>query len=415
MKEKYIINSFLWTDFYKFSMGQFVFHRYPNVEVEYAFTNRTTTVPLGHLLKEEDLRRELDHVLYEVRPNNSDLHYLRGTNEYGDRMFKEDYLDFLKNIQLPHYHLEKKDDQYAFTVRGPWSAAIYWEIPALVIFSTLYNRALTAQLSPSQHDAVYATGMLRLAEKIKILKENPDVIFSDFSTRRPFSPQWQEYVIRRLVQELPKIQFLGTSNVYLANKYNTMPMGTSAHELQMVLTGILRGKCENEFEAAQKQLLDEWWNEYGYGLSIFLPDTYGTDFFLKNLTDEQLKKWKGFRIDSRDPFIAGEQIIALYESHGIDPKEKLIIPSDGLELPAMIKLKDTFKEYIKESAGWGGGLGNDCGFKPISIIIKPISANGNFVVKLPDNIAKAIGPLPEIERAKKLTGYKEEYNVECKY
>ena len=95
MKEKYIINSFLWTDFYKFSMGQFVFHRYPDAVVEYALTNRTTSVSLGRLIKEEDLRRELNHVLYEVHPNNSDLHFLRGTNEYGDRLFKDDQLAFL--------------------------------------------------------------------------------------------------------------------------------------------------------------------------------------------------------------------------------------------------------------------------------------------------------------------------------
>ena len=31
--------------------------------------------------------------------NNSELHYLRGTNEYSERMFKEDYLEFLRKFK----------------------------------------------------------------------------------------------------------------------------------------------------------------------------------------------------------------------------------------------------------------------------------------------------------------------------
>ena len=48
-----IISSLLDTDFYKFTMGQLVFHRYRAVPVKYAFKNRTPNIPLSRLIPEE--------------------------------------------------------------------------------------------------------------------------------------------------------------------------------------------------------------------------------------------------------------------------------------------------------------------------------------------------------------------------
>ena len=95
----YIIESLLDIDFYKFTMGQLIFHRYPDVPVKYALKVRTKNVRLATHISEADLRRELDHV-QTLRFKNSELHYLRGTNEYSDRMFKEDYLEFLKILRF---------------------------------------------------------------------------------------------------------------------------------------------------------------------------------------------------------------------------------------------------------------------------------------------------------------------------
>src|SRR3989338_5436912 len=107
----YIVNSLLDTDFYKFTMGQLVFHRYRAVPVKYAFKNRTPNIPLSRLIPEENLRRELDHIK-DLSFNNSELHYLRGTNEYGERMFKEDYLEFLRGFALPPYTIRKSGGEF---------------------------------------------------------------------------------------------------------------------------------------------------------------------------------------------------------------------------------------------------------------------------------------------------------------
>ena len=94
------------------------------------------------------------------------------------------------------------------------------------------------RLSAFERDAVFATGTLQLAEKIKTLRSRPDITFCDFGTRRRFSRSWQEYVLRVLAQEMPG-QMLGTSNTTIAMQYGLLPLGTMAHEMYMVLAGVM--------------------------------------------------------------------------------------------------------------------------------------------------------------------------------
>jgi nicotinate phosphoribosyltransferase len=146
-----IIETLLDIDFYKFTMGRLVFKRYCDVPVKYAFQNRTSTIKLAEYVQEHDLRRELDHVR-TLSFNNSELHYLRGTNEYGDRMFAEEYLEFLGNLQLPEYHLEEVEGSYRLEFPGAWSEAIYWETLALAIISEAkWRKSSRTSLKPLDH------------------------------------------------------------------------------------------------------------------------------------------------------------------------------------------------------------------------------------------------------------------------
>jgi len=408
----YIVNSLLDTDFYKFTMGQLVFHRYRAVPVKYAFKNRTPNIPLSRLIPEENLRRELDHIK-DLSFNNSELHYLRGTNEYGERMFKEDYLQFLKEFRMPEYELEKNGDTYLLEFSGPWSEAIYWETFALSIINELYYRALMSGMSEFEKDAVYAERTLRLFEKIKLLRQYPELSYCDFGTRRRFSGRNQDYVVRVMSEEMPRSQFVGTSNTYLAMKHGLVPMGTSAHETFMVMSGIMYATDE-DIRKSHNKVLQDWWEEYGWGLSIALTDTYGTDYFFRDFTEEQARNWKGLRQDSGDPIEFGEKAINFYESRGINPKEKLIVFSDGLDVNEMIKIYLHFKGRIRITFGWGTNLTNDMGFKTLSLVVKTVEAYGNGLVKLSDNIAKALGRSEDIARFKKIFGYESDFNQECK-
>jgi nicotinate phosphoribosyltransferase len=407
-----IIQSLLDTDFYKFTMGHWVFKRYPNVPVRYAFKNRTAQVRLAESIDEAALRRELDHVR-TLRVNPSELHYLRGTNEYGDGIFSEDYLQFLKELRLPPYELERVDGTYRLEFSGVWCEAIYWETLALSILNELYYRACMERLSAFERDVVLATGTLRLAEKMKTLRSRPDITFSDFGTRRRFSRGWQAYVVRMLAQEMPG-QMLGTSNTAMAMQYGLLPIGTLAHEMYMVLAGVM-AQSDDTIRTSHNRVLQEWWEEYGWGLSIALTDTYGSDFFFRDMTAAQARAWKGLRQDSGDPMAFGEKAIAFYERHGIDPGEKLIVFSDGLDLGTIVKLTDHFAGRIRVSFGWGTNLTNDVGFEALSLVIKVIEANGHRTVKLSDNLAKATGEAPDIERFKHIFGHTSTLCEECKY
>ncbi|MBI1888736.1 MAG: nicotinate phosphoribosyltransferase [Candidatus Spechtbacteria bacterium] len=408
-----LVTLLLDTDFYKFTMGQVVFHRYPNIPVRYAFKNRTRSIHLADFIKERELRSQLDYAR-TLRFERSELDYLRGIDNYGARMFEEDYLEFLKNFRLPPYDLAIANGEYILEFPGAWQDAIYWEVPALKIVNALYSQARMRALSRFEQECVFATGKIRLKEKQTVLRARPDVKFSDFGTRRCFSGAWQDYALVSMAQEVPR-NLLGTSNVKLAKKHNLMPMGTSAHEMPMILSGMFDDVSENPMRLAQRTALEDWWDEYGQGLSIYLPDTWGTPFGLSLMTAKEANEWKGFRQDSGDPIQIGEIGIKFYESCGVDPTQKLIVFSDGLDINQMCRVVDHFKGRIRCTFGWGTNLTNDLGFEPISIVIKPIEANGHPVVKLSDNIAKATGDPVEIERAKVFSGYAGGFCEQPKY
>jgi nicotinate phosphoribosyltransferase len=407
-----IIESLLDLDFYKFTMGQLVFLKYRDVPVVYSLVNRTRSVRLAEFVDAGELREELDHVR-RLRFNNSELHYLRGTNEYGDRMFRESYLQFLRDLEFPPYDLEEVDGSFRLQFDGPWSKAIYWETVALSIVNELYCRALMKPLSWFEKDLVFARGKMRLAEKIRVLRGRPEISFVDFGTRRRFSRDWQHYVDRTLAEELPH-QFLGTSSTESAMLHGLVPMGTSAHELTMVMSGIMHDS-DDLIRASHNRVLQDWWDLYGWGLSVAVTDTYGSEFFFRDMEEDQARAWKGLRHDSGDPFEFGERAIRFYQELGIDPREKILIFSDGLELKKILALSKRFSGRIKVSFGWGTNLTNDLGFEPISIVVKAIEANGHRTVKLSDNLAKATGSREDIERFKRIFGHSHEREEAVRY
>lgn len=404
------------TDFYKFPMNQFIRKHFPTAKVTFALKNRTTKVPLAKIIPESQLREQLDHFM-TLRFNNSEIRSLRGIDEYNDGvrrfMFEEPYLGSLKEFQAPAYHLEYREDEIILEFPGFWSETSMWEIPAIKIVNELYYRTIMKDLSPFQRDLVYAIGKTRLGDKIHIVKNNPGIKVSDFCTRRTRGHDWQDYVVGTMVEELPPAQFRGTSNVYLANKYGVLPMGTNAHELQMAIAGLMQS-TDQELRGSQHRMLTLWWEMYGHPLSIFLPDTFSTKSFLKLVDPEMLLSWKGFRQDSGDPFVEGEMIIRAYNKHKIDPRTKMIIFSDGLDLNLMLALEKHFRGRIQVSFGWGTNLGNDLGFGTLSLVVKPITANGTGLVKLSNNPAKAIGKAKDIARYMRVFGVGRQQRIECK-
>lgn len=410
-----LIRSRLDTDLYQFTMGQLAFNRYHGVTVTYALTNRTKGVRLADRIDLDELRFELD-CARRLQFTKKELNFLRNMDGYRGKLFSEKYISFLASSKVPPYQLDIVDGDIRFEYSGKWDEAIYVETPYLSILTELNGRYLMRNMSKFERQCIFAEGQLRLAEKIKKLKPHPDATISDFGARRRFSFGVQDYVLETLISELPPSQFLGTSNVYLAKKYGVKAIGTDAHQRTQVIAG-LQGFEDSDkgVLTATDTALDEWWAQYGWGLSIALTDTFGTGHFFSRMTEEQARNWKGLRHDSGDPIAFGEKAIKFYQGYGIDPREKLIVFSDGLDVDTIIKLADHFRGRIKCTFGWGTNLTNDLGFPALSLVIKAVSANGQPLVKLSDNLAKAIGVPSEVERYKRICGYTNIDSTECRY
>ena len=395
-------------------MGQFVFHRYPNVPVKYAFTNRTKSVSLADVIDEKDLRRELDFV-QQLKPTKEEINYLRSLKNNGEQLCKEDYLNFLGEVQLPNYSLKKEDGNFQLEFEGPWKTAIYWETMALSVMNELYYQSLMKEMNPEQIENIYTTGKRNLEEKIKILQENPEVVFMEFGTRRRFSRDWQEYVVRRFKEAVPN-QITGTSNVSLAMKTGLAPRGTMAHELFMIMSGIMHGS-DDEIRASHNQVLREWWDEYGYDLSIALTDTYGSEFFFNDFSKKQAEDWKGLRQDSGVPGYFLKKQLQFYGDRNIDSRKKIFAPSDGLELGKILLLHNQSRGKIIQLPGWGTNATNDMGLKTLSMVVKAVESCGYGTVKLSDNPAKTMGKREDVKRFMKIFEYDpSKYQMEeCKY
>jgi nicotinate phosphoribosyltransferase len=117
------------------------------------------------------------------------------------------------------------------------------------------------------------------------------------------------------------------------------------------------------------------------------------------------------RIDSGDPEAGAEATIRWWRARGEDPREKLVIFSDGLDVAKIEELHARFSGRVRVSFGWGTLLTND--FKglvaddalaPFSLVCKAVAADGRATVKLSDNPEKAMGPGAEVERYKRVFG-----------
>lgn len=410
-----IVRSLMDVDFYKFPMEQLMYHRHPDIPVEFAFINRTKSVRLGECIDAGELRENLEDAK-GLRYTRTGRDHISGTDEYDGRMFDQDYINYVEGFQLSDFELGNvRDGQIDLKFHGHWPEASHWETIALSIVNELFTKYQMKGMTKSERDAVFKEGVRRLERKIEFLARNPGITVSDFSTRRRASRNWQDYVVSRM-STLPESQFRGTSNTWLAMKYNKMPIGTNAHEMPMVYSGIYWNEDERYPLVSQRKFLEDWEDEYGLALSIFLPDTYGSDFFFRNIvTHDQLGRWKGSRHDSGDPFEYGEKRIAEYERVGIDPREKLIVFADGLDMAAIDSLYRRFAGRIGITFGWGTNLGNDIGLKTLSIIVKAVYSNGHPLVKLSDNIEKATGDPAAVARMKRLVGYDVQYAKECRY
>jgi nicotinate phosphoribosyltransferase len=408
------VRTLLDTDFYKLLMLQMIWKMHPKRRVAFQLINRTTSVRLADIVDERELIDQLDHAR-TLRFAKNELIWLAGNMFYGTRhIFEPEFMEWLATFQLPEYELTKRDGQYELRFDGPWTGTTMWEIPALAIISELRARAAMRDMSRFDLDVLYARAKAKLwskVERLRILQyDQGPVRITDFGTRRRHSFLWHRWCVEAM-QEGLGASFIGTSNVKHAMDTGLEAIGTNAHELPMVYAALAEDD-EALFEA-QYNVLKDWATMYGGNLLVVLPDCFGTTSFLKNAPD-WVADWKGARPDSKAPIAAAQELIDWWKERGRDPREKLVVLSDAMDIDSIEDAVRALRGQVNVSIGWGTNLTNDfvgCApagvdgqLKAISFVCKVVEADGLPAVKLSDNPNKVMGPPEEVERYRRVFG-----------
>ena len=387
-----MIRSIIENDLYKMSMSHYYQVNYPNAWGTFSFYDRNKTEygdDFVTLLKAEF--KKLDSLFLQRDEFEWCVKNIPYIPQYywewlqGFRYNSRDINVWLDDEK--HLHIEVSDLMYRVT---------FYEIPILAIVSELYHKYIGDGYE-TKGDVMEAM-MDGMIEKVKIA-ENHNLFFADFGLRRRFNAFSEDVVVEFMSKHCKT--FVGTSNVYLAKKFNVKPIGTFGHECVQFSAAITSPKEANFI------VMENWVKTYDGNLGTFLTDTYTVDVFLRNFSMKMAKLYDGVRHDSGDPLVFVDKMVEKYKSYGIDPMSKTIVFSDGLDFLTAAKIKEYCVGKIKASFGIGTNLTCDIpGVKTMNIVMKLKECRVNDrqpiygCVKLSDVPGKAIGKKEDIENYK---------------
>ena len=385
MRYPNIITSLLTQDLYKFSMGQAIYHQFSDYKTTWTFKCRNKDV---HFTKEmiEEIKEQIE-AYCELRFTEEELDYLGQIT-----WLKESYVDFLRLWQ-PRFADFIIDDEASWGLRveatGTWLNTSMYEVPVLAIINEVYFR-----MSGGYDDRMVSFER-KLDEKIQWLADGKYQIgsFSEFGLRRRLSGEAQELAVDKLRKaDLGTSRFVGTSNVYLAKKFNLKPVGTMAHEWIMC-TG--QGNHKHNPAYSNWYALDAWVKEYGVLNGTALTDTITTECFLKDFQLTFATLFSGVRHDSGDPFEWAEKMISHYKKLGIDPKTKTLLFSDSLDFERADKIWKNLHDRINVAFGIGTYISNDTDVEALNIVMKVTDCNNMDVAKISDVSGKGMCKNPD--------------------
>ncbi len=376
MKFEPFIESLLETDLYKFSMGQAIYHQFSDYKTTWTFKCRNEDVVFTPEMVEEI--KDQIQAYCSLRFTEDELAYLENI-----KWIKGSYVDFLR-LWEPRFEdftiTTEGDKGLTIETKGTWLNTSMYEIPTLAIVNEVYFRMAY------DYNMLMDSFKEKLEAKIQTLISGKYRIgnFSEFGVRRRLSSDAQDLAVRRLAEENKNYadsNIVGTSNVFLAKKYNLTPVGTMAHEWIMCV-----GQGNHKHNPAYSNwfALDAWVKEYGVLNGTALTDTITTDCFLKDFQLTYATLFSGVRHDSGCPFEWGDKMINHYRSLGIDPTTKTLLFSDGLDFKEATEIKDYFAGKVKVAFGIGTYISNDTCKDPLNIVMKTTLCNGMDVAKISD-------------------------------
>lgn len=384
-----IIRNFTDNDLYKFTTMNAIQKKFPKAEVEYRFINRgRTEFPAGFA---EALRKEVD-AMENLSLTKEEENFIRRKCYYFDPVF----IDLIKGFRYnpAEVIISQADGMLEVTIRGLWYRTVLWEVPLMALISELYFQMTNKQ--PADFESKAKAKAIEFA--------NIGAELSEFGTRRRFSFDVQDRVVAILKEHACGV-LNGTSNVYLAMKYNLTPIGTHPHEWFMY-HGAHFG-----YRMANAIALENWVDVYHGSLGIALTDTYTTDNFFHSFNLKYTKLFDGVRWDSGDALVFTDKVLKHYADHRIDPKTKTVVYSDALDLEKVKEIKNYVNGRLHDVYGIGTYLSNDVGVKPLNMVIKLISVKPegyrNYIpaIKLSDVDGKHTGDPFEVQLCERVINH----------
>src|SRR5574344_2761632 len=308
-----IINYMTDDDLYMFSMCVAVIDSFPRAQVKYEFVDRNgAAYPTGFA----DLVNEQIGYLESLRMTDEEIAFMRRKCTY----IPDWFYGYLKGFRFRREWVtcwQDDEQRLHIEMEGNWSDTILLEVKILAIISELYYMVTGLDCKFDYQD--YYRKTYHKAERLL----DAGCVYSDFGTRRRASFEAEETVVRAM-SDCQKSRawsgrFVGTSNVYLAMKYDLTPVGTMAHEFVCAIGGLNGGPILANIKA-----MEAWEPAFHGALGIYLYDTYGFDIFSKTITEAYANQFRGMRVDSGDNFEQLRKICTLYADKGIASRTKQI-------------------------------------------------------------------------------------------
>lgn len=397
-----IITKFTDTDLYKLSMCVAVLDNYPRAIVQYEFIDRNNTIYPEHFA---DYVNEQVKMMENLVITDEEIEFMKKKLYYIPQWF----YTFLKGYRYDSSEVHAYQDEEGHLhihIEGYWHRTILWEVQLLAIVSELKN-ILSKDIEKINYEVEYDKAY---AKAVKLIEN--DCVFSEFGTRRRASFELQDAVVNAFKNATKSCKnadakglCIGTSNVYLAMKYNMIPTGTMAHEFIAAIGGMYGPQMAN-FIAMKK-----WQKTYNGSLGIFLYDTFTWKPFSLNFTEHFARCFAGLRIDSGDNIEQLKKIHEKYKELGINSKNKQVIFSNALTTDETIKINKIAKEYCQPAFGIGTHFTADVseyGMKPSNIVIKLVAVKitekneWSDTCKLSEDYGKYTGKKETVDIFKKL-------------
>lgn len=237
-----IVKSILDTDLYKFTTSYAYMKLFPQARGTFEFFDRDLTEYPEDFVQKVYL--ELSN-LGMLRLTNSELDYMTSNCRFVPQVYWEWLYSFRFNSGKVQVWLDDKKHLHITVTDYLYKVTLY-EVPILAIISELRNRVLGNNCDMSEV-------IKKLEPKLR-LSNVAGIKFSEFGTRRRFSYNVQDEVVSAIKEG--SIYCTGTSNCYLAMKYEMPMMGTHPHEWFM-FHGAMYG-----YKQANYMALENWVNVY---------------------------------------------------------------------------------------------------------------------------------------------------------